>query len=292
MSGVPAEISRVGIVGCGVMGSGIAEACARRDLDVVVVGPGAESVERGRRRLVDSLDRALRKSRISEAERDAVLGRARFTADLQELADRELVLEAIPEDEPAKLAMFGDIDKIVAAPEAVLGSNTSSIPIVRLARATQRPEQVIGIHFFSPAAIQPLVEVVPSLLTSTRAGERVESFLVDRLGKQPIRSPDRAGFVVNALLIPYLLAAIRMVESGFAPAETVDRGMVLGCSHPVGPLKLVDLIGLDTIAAVAQSLYQEFREPQYAPPPLLRRMVEGGLYGKKSGQGFYTYPLA
>jgi 3-hydroxybutyryl-CoA dehydrogenase len=287
--GIMSGIDRVGVVGCGVMGSGIAEACARCDIDVVVAAPGSESLERGRQRLVESIDRAVRKARISEADRDTVLRRVRFTTDLHQLADRHLVLEAIPEDEAAKLAMFGALDKIVEVPTGILASNTSSIPIVRLAKATSRPEQVIGLHFFSPATIQPLVEVVPSLLTAAQTRERAESFLVSRLGKQAIQSPDRAGFVVNALLIPYLLAAIRMVESGLAAAEVIDRGMVLGCSHPLGPLKLADLIGLDTMASVAESLYREFKQPQYAPPPLLLRMVEGGLLGKKSGRGFYHY---
>jgi 3-hydroxybutyryl-CoA dehydrogenase len=271
------------------MGAGIAEACARCGVDVLVAVSGTESLARGRQRLVTSLDRGVRKSKITEAEHELVLRRVAFTTDLRDLADRHLVVESVPEDEATKVGVFSALDKIVEAPDGILASNTSSIPIVRLARATDRPEQVIGIHFFSPAQILPLVEVVASLLTAPQAHDRAESFLTTTLGKQTICSPDRAGFVVNALLVPYLLAAIRMVESGFASAEAIDKGMVLGCSHPVGPLKLADLIGLDTMAAVAESLYREFKEPQFAPPPLLLRMVESGLLGKKTGRGFHTY---
>ncbi|WP_067467645.1 3-hydroxybutyryl-CoA dehydrogenase [Actinomadura macra] len=283
-------IDRVGIVGSGVMGSGIAEVCARAGLDTVVVASGPDSVEPGRRRLRKSLDHGLRKGRLTEAERDAVVERVIFTADLDELVDRQLVFEAVPEHEPTKTDLFALIDKIVTDPEAIFASNTSSIPIIRLARATTRPQQVVGVHFFSPVPVLPLAELIGSLLTGEETRARTEAFVTGTLGKQVIGSPDRAGFVVNALLIPYLLGAIRMVESGFAAAEVVDRGMVLGCSHPLGPLKLADLIGLDTIAAVARALYEEFKEPQYSPPPLLLRMVDGGLLGKKAGRGFYTYP--
>ncbi|WP_273699981.1 3-hydroxybutyryl-CoA dehydrogenase [Actinomadura graeca] len=284
-----AGIERVGVVGCGVMGSGIAEVCARAGLDTVVVASGPGSVEPGRRRLLTSLDRGVRKGRLTEDERDAAAGRVTVTADLDELAGRQLVFEAVPEHEPTKADLFGLLDKIVIDPEAVFASNTSSIPIIRLARATTRPGQVVGVHFFSPVPVLPLAELIASLLTAERTRARTEEFVTGTLGKQVISSPDRAGFVVNALLIPYLLSAIRMVESGFASAEVVDAGMVLGCSHPLGPLKLADLIGLDTIAAVARALYEEFKEPQYTPPPLLLRMVDGGLLGKKTGRGFHAY---
>jgi 3-hydroxybutyryl-CoA dehydrogenase len=282
-------IHRIGVVGSGVMGSGIAEVCARSGLDVVVVTSGPDSVAPGRRRLLKSLEHGLRKERLTEAERDAAVGRVAFTADPNELADRQLVFEAVPEHEPTKLDLFGLLDKIVIDPEAIFATNTSSIPIIRLARATARPEQVVGVHFFSPVPMLPLAELIGSLLTSEQTRARTECFVTETLGKQVIHSPDRAGFVVNALLVPYLLAAIKMVESGFATAEVVDQGMVLGCSHPLGPLRLADLIGLDTIAAVARALYEEFKEPQYSPPPLLLRMVDGGLLGKKTGRGFYIY---
>jgi 3-hydroxybutyryl-CoA dehydrogenase len=181
------------------------------------------------------------------------------------------------------------IDKMVADPRAVLASNTSSIPIMKLAMATQRPEQVIGIHFFNPVPVLPLVELVPSLLTSSAVVDEAAAFASGRLGKHVIESPDRAGFVVNALLIPYLLSAIRMLESGFATAEHIDNGMVQGCAHPMGPLALADLIGLDTVMAVALSMYEEFKEPLYAAPPMLSRMVDAGLLGRKSGRGFHQY---
>ncbi|MEY7971907.1 3-hydroxybutyryl-CoA dehydrogenase [Saccharomonospora xinjiangensis] len=283
------DISRVGIVGCGLMGSGLAEVCARPGIDVLVAVSSDDSARRGRDRLTGSLDRAVRKGRTSEKDRDGVLDRITFTTELADLADRELVIEVVTEDEPLKLDLFARLDRIVEDPEAILATNTSSLPVMKLARATARPEQVLGTHFFSPVPAMPLVELTGSLLTSESTVDRVEAFAVKVLDKEVIRSPDRAGFVVNALLVPYLLAAMRMVESGFALVEDVDKGMMLGCGHPMGPLRLADLIGLDTLAAVAAGLYDEFREPHYAAPPLLARMVDGGLLGKKSGRGFYSY---
>jgi len=193
------------------------------------------------------------------------------------------------EAEAEKVSVFQMLDKIVEDPQAVLASNTSSIPIMKLAMATQRPSQVIGIHFFNPVPVLPLVELVTSLLTSEETTNVANAFAAEQLGKQVIRSQDRAGFIVNALLIPYILSAVRMLESGFATADDIDMGMVKGCAHPMGPLALADLIGLDTTMAVAESLYQEFKEPLYAPPPLLARMVEAGLLGRKSRRGFYDY---
>jgi 3-hydroxybutyryl-CoA dehydrogenase len=283
------QFDRIGIVGCGVMGSGLADVCARAGLDVRIAVSTEASVPPGRRRLLTSLDRGLRKGTITEEERDAAMGRVVFTANLNDLGDRQLVFEAVPEQESTKLDLFGALDKIVELPDAILASNTSSIPIIRLARATGRPGQVIGVHFFNPVPVLSLVELTGSLLTTDQTKVRTESFVTATLGKQVIQSADRAGFVVNALLIPYLLAAMRMVESGFASAEVVDRGMVLGCSHPMGPLSLADLIGLDTVASIADALYDEFKEPSYSPPPVLLRMVEGGLLGRKSGRGFYVY---
>jgi 3-hydroxybutyryl-CoA dehydrogenase len=212
----------------------------------------------------------------------------RFTTDLGEFADRQLVLEAVPESEALKLDVFATLDKVVAD-DAVLASNTSAIPIMKLAMATGRPEQVLGLHFFSPVPVLKLVELVTSLLTSAGAAATARAFAEEALGKRVITSKDRAGFIVNSLLIPYLVAAVRMLESGFATAEDIDAGMVLGCAHPMGPLALADLIGLDTTMAVAQSLYEEFKEPLYAPPPLLSRMVDAGLLGRKRGRGFYSY---
>ena len=199
------------------------------------------------------------------------------------------VVEAVIEDEGLKTEVFAALDKVVVDERAVLASNTSSIPVMKLGMATKRPEQVIGIHFFNPVPVLRLVEVVTSLLTSPDTTARAEAFAIDVLNKKVIRSQDRAGFVVNALLIPYLLSAIRMMESGFASAEDIDVGMVEGCGHPMGPLRLTDLIGLDTTLAVAESLYEEFKEPLYAAPPLLSRMVDAGLLGRKAGRGFYDY---
>jgi 3-hydroxybutyryl-CoA dehydrogenase len=284
------SIQRVGVVGCGLMGSGIAEVCARAGLDVIVREIDEEAAERGRSRLVASLDRGLAAGKLSDAERDSAVSRLAFTTDLADLADRQMIVEAVVEDEAMKVDVFSTLDKVVADESAILASNTSSIPIMKLGIATQRPEQVIGIHFFNPVPVLRLVELVTSLMTSPDTATRADAFATDVLHKRVIRSQDRAGFVVNALLIPYLLSAIRMMESGFATADDIDTGMVEGCNHPMGPLHLTDLIGLDTTLAVAQSLYEEFKEPLYAPPPLLSRMVEAGLLGRKTGRGFYEYP--
>jgi 3-hydroxybutyryl-CoA dehydrogenase len=282
-------IERVGVVGCGLMGSGIAEVCARAGLGVTVREVDAAAVEAGQRRVTGSLDRGVRSGKLTEEERDRALGLVGWTTDLADLADRDLVVEAVVEDEGLKTEVFAALDKVVARDDALLASNTSSIPIMKLGMATSRPEQVIGIHFFNPVPVLRLVEVVTSLLTSVATTERASSFAGDVLHKRVIRSQDRAGFIVNALLIPYILSSIRMMESGFASAEDIDTGMVEGCNHPMGPLRLADLIGLDTTMAVAESLYTEFKEPLYAPPPLLSRMVEAGLLGRKAGRGFYDY---
>ena len=282
-------VHRAGVVGCGLMGSGIAEVMARAGLDVAVVELDEAALAAGRRRITSSLDRAVRSGKLTVAERDAALERVRFDTGFDSLADRELVVEAVVEAEPEKVHVFSMLDKCVLDDAAILCSNTSSIPIMKLAVATTRPESVVGLHFFNPAPLMKLVELVSSLLTSDATRTGAEAFARDALGKHVIHSPDRAGFVVNALLVPYLLSAIRMLESGFATAEDIDIGMVDGCGHPMGPLALLDLIGLDTADSVANCLYEEFKEPTYAPPPLLSRMVEGGLLGRKSGRGFYDY---
>jgi len=282
-------IERVGVVGSGLMGSGIAEVCARAGLDVVVREVDAGAAEAGLARLTSSLDRGVRSGKLTEEDRDRTLGRIRVTTDLEELADRQLVVEAVIEDEAAKVDVFRSLDRVVTDDAAILASNTSSIPIMKLGIATRRPEQVIGIHFFNPVPVLRLVELVTSLLTSPDTVAAADRFATEDLGKKVIRSQDRAGFVVNALLIPYILSAIRMMESGFATADDIDTGMVEGCNHPMGPLHLADLIGLDTTQAVAESLYEEFKEPLYAPPPMLSRMVEAGLLGRKTGRGFYDY---
>lgn len=283
------SIARVGVVGCGLMGSGIAEVCARAGLDVLVREISAEAAEAGRSRLITSLDRGLSSGKLTEAERDAAVGHLSFTTDLADMADRQLVVEAVVEDEALKTEVFTTLDKVITDPDAILASNTSSIPVMKLGIATSRPENVIGIHFFNPVPVLRLVEIVTSLMTSPETVARANAFATEVLHKKVIKSQDRAGFVVNALLIPYLLSSIRMMESGFATAEDIDTGMVEGCNHPMGPLRLADLIGLDTTLAVAESLYQEFKEPLYAPPPVLSRMVEAGLLGRKTGRGFYEY---
>jgi len=283
------NIQRVGVIGCGLMGSGIAEVCARNGLEVLIQEATVAAMEAGQKRLVTSLDRALGANKISEEERDSAMKNLHFTTDVADLADRQLVVEAVIEDETLKTNIFKSLDKVITDDNAILATNTSSIPVMKLGMATQRPSQVIGIHFFNPVPVLRLVELVASLLTSEDTINRSTAFAEVALHKRVIRSKDRAGFIVNALLIPYILSAVRMLESGYASAEDIDLGMVEGCAHPMGPLRLADLIGLDTTSAVAESLYTEFKEPLYAAPPLLSRMVDAGLLGRKAGRGFYDY---
>lgn len=282
-------IRHVGVVGCGVMGSGIAEVFARADLDVIVCEVDTEAVNAGRARIERSLGQAVLSGKLTELAREAALERLTFTTDPIDFADRELVVEAVCETQSLKLETLRTLDKVVADPGAILASNTSSIPIAKLGAATQRPEQVIGMHFFNPAPVLKLVELIPSLATSEQTAWRAEEFIATTLDRSVVRVPDRAGFVVNALLVPYLLSAIRLVEGGAVAADDVDRAMVKGCAHPIGPLALADLIGLDTVQAIADSLYDEFKEPLYSPPPVLRRMVSAGMLGRKAGRGFHCY---
>lgn len=271
------------------MGSGIAEVSAKAGLDVVVVEASEEAATAGKARIEKSLERAVRAEKMEAAEQTAILDRLRFESAIDSLADRQLVVEAIIESEDAKTSVFRQLDQVVEASDAIFASNTSSIPIMKLAMVTERPEQVIGIHFFNPVPVLHLVEIVTSLHTSDETQAIAQAYAGETLGKRVIHSTDRAGFIVNALLIPYILSAIRMFESGFASKEDIDQGMVTGCAHPMGPLALADLIGLDTTMAVAESLYEEFKEQLYAPPPLLARMTEAGLLGRKAGRGFYDY---
>ncbi|MGW7075005.1 3-hydroxybutyryl-CoA dehydrogenase [Streptomyces sp. NPDC054866] len=284
-----AAIRRVGVVGGGQMGAGIAEVCARAGLDTVVCEADALAARAARERVAVSLERAVQRGKLDRISAEEALARMVFTGSLDDLADRQLVIEAVVEDTAAKTEVFATLDKVVEDPGAILATNTSSIPVMRLGMATRRADRVLGLHFFNPAPVLPLVEVVSSLHTAAETVAAVEDFATYTLGRTVVRSKDRAGFVVNALLVPYLLSAIRMTESGFATAADVDAGMELGCAHPMGPLKLADLIGLDTVASIAASLYEEFKEPLYAPPPLLLRMVEAGLLGRKSGRGFHLY---
>jgi len=283
------DIARVGVIGAGLMGSGIAEVCARAGLDVIVREINYAAATSGRSRIEGSLNRGVKSGKLTSLDRDAALDRITLTTSLDELADRDLVIEAASENPELKAALFAELDTVVQRTDAILATNTSSIPIIQVARSTSRPEQVVGLHFFNPAPVQSLVEVIPSVLTAAGTTARARAFAADVLGKTPIAAPDRSGFVVNALLVPYLLSAIRMVEGGHATAEDIDTGMTLGCAHPMGPLKLSDLIGLDTLQSIADSLYAEYAEPLYAAPPLLRRMTAAGLLGRKSGRGFYDY---
>ncbi|MGD9737368.1 MAG: 3-hydroxybutyryl-CoA dehydrogenase [Solirubrobacterales bacterium] len=284
------ELTRVGVIGGGIMGVGIAEVCARGGLEVVIVETDAARADAAREQVEGSLTRAVDRGKLEPADAEQALVRVRASAELEQVADREIVIEAVVEDKRTKVGLFRRLAKIVADPEALLCSNTSSIPIVELGSAVgERGGQVLGLHFFNPVPVLPLVEVIPSLLTSEEALQRAKTFAVGQLGKDPIVAPDRAGFTVNALLIPYLLAAIRMLEQGLATAEDIDKGMVEGCAHPMGPLALADLIGLDTVMGVAETLYDEHREQLFAPPPLLQRLVAAGLLGRKSNRGLYSY---
>ncbi|MFD3974617.1 3-hydroxybutyryl-CoA dehydrogenase [Streptomyces cyaneofuscatus] len=289
MSARTARITRAGVVGGGQMGAGIAEVCARAGVHTIVCEADATAADRARERVAVSLERAVQRGKLDRLSAEDALGRLVFTGDLDALADRQLVVEAVVENTEAKTEVFTALDKIVEDPGAILATNTSAIPVMRLGMATHRADHVLGLHFFNPVPVLPLVEVVPSLHTAPATVTAAEEFVTEVLGKTVVRSQDRSGFVVNALLIPYLLSAIRMAESGYATAADVDAGMELGCAHPMGPLKLADLIGLDTVASIAVSLYDEFKEPLYAPPPLLQRMVEAGLLGRKTGRGFHTY---
>jgi 3-hydroxybutyryl-CoA dehydrogenase len=282
-------IERVGVVGAGQMGAGIAEVSLKAGVDVRIYEPTEALVNAGRDRITASLDRGVSKGKLSQEDRDGSLGRLSVTTNLSDLADRDLIIEAIVEDAAVKAKVFAQLDEVVTDPDAVLASNTSSIPIMKIAAATKNPSRVLGLHFFNPVPVLPLVELVGTLVTTDAALARTEQFAGEVLGKKVVRCSDRSGFVVNALLVPYLLSAVRMAEAGVATVEDIDTAVVAGLSHPMGPLKLSDLVGLDTLKLIADSMFEEFKEPLYAPPPLLQRMVEAGQLGKKSGKGFYTY---
>jgi 3-hydroxybutyryl-CoA dehydrogenase len=281
------DVRTVGIIGCGLMGSGIAETVARAGQTVVFLEASEELVERGRNRIETSTLRAVERGRLETAERDTLLGRISGTTDVHELADVDLVIEAATEDHDTKVGMFRRLDE-VTKPDVILASNTSSIPIADLGAATSRPDKVLGMHFFNPVPVMGLIELVRAITTSEDTVEFGRAYGV-ALGKTTVESRDRAGFIVNALLIPYLNGAIRMLEDGFATREDIDTAIHLGLNHPMGPLQLIDLIGLDTHLFIANVLFEEFKEPTFAPPPLLRRMVTAGRLGRKVGRGFYDY---
>jgi 3-hydroxybutyryl-CoA dehydrogenase len=282
-----AEIERIGVVGAGFMGSGIAESSARAGVAVKLYEPQDAPLEHSRSSIEASLARQVKRERITEDEARDLLGRIEWSTELDALADSELIVEAIVEDEKIKLDTFRELDQALPS-ETILASNTSSIPIAGLAAATGRPDRVLGLHFFSPVPVMKLVEVVVGLDTAEATVQRAEAFAT-QIGKTAIKTKDRSGFIVNFLLVPYLMAAVRMYEEGFASREDIDEGMKLGCGHPMGPLQLCDFIGLDVLYSVCDSLYEEFKRDEYAPPPLMKRMVVSGHLGRKTGRGFYDY---
>ncbi|HWV87515.1 MAG TPA: 3-hydroxybutyryl-CoA dehydrogenase [Capillimicrobium sp.] len=277
----------VGIVGAGFMGSGIAETVARAGMQVVLYEPEQAALDRSARRIADSTSHAVARGKLSEADAAALRERISPTTDLDALADADVVIEAVVEDPTVKGKVFRDLD--ARLPDAAfLATNTSSIPIAQVASWTQRPERVLGLHFFSPVPVMKLVEIVVALDTAPEVVDHAERFAA-AIGKHAVRTKDRSGFIVNMLLVPYLMAGVRMFEEGFASREDIDEAMRLGAGHPMGPLTLCDFIGLDVLYAVCDSLYEEFKRPEYAPPPLLKRMVVAGHHGRKSGRGFYEY---
>ncbi len=281
------EVRAVAVVGAGFMGSGIAESAARAGIEVKLHEPDPAPLERSRGRIEASVARAVSGGKLTDEEAAALVERIEWTTDADALGDPELVVEAVVEDASLKGEVFQSLDRRLGE-DVILASNTSSIPIAQLASWTDHPQRVLGLHFFSPVPVMKLVEVVVALDTDAAVVERAEAF-ARRLGKHPIRTKDRSGFIVNMLLVPYLMAGVRMYEDGFASREDIDEGMRLGCGHPMGPLTLCDFIGLDVLYAVCDSLYEEFKRPEYAPPPLLKRMVVSGHHGRKTGRGFYEY---
>ena len=281
------EIERVGVFGAGFMGSGIAESAARAGLSVVLSEPQQSALDRSAQRIEQSVARAVKGGKLSDDDATALLGRIEWSTDLDALAPSDVVVEAIVEDEAAKIDAFRRLDGLLGE-QAILASNTSSIPIAGLAASTDRRDRVLGLHFFSPVPVMKLVEIVVGLDTSEETVRRADAFAA-RLGKTPIHTKDRSGFIVNFLLVPYLMAAVRMYEDGFASREDIDEGMKQGCGHPMGPLTLCDFIGLDVLYSVCESLYEEFKRDEYAPPPLMKRMVQSGHLGRKAGRGFYEY---
>jgi 3-hydroxybutyryl-CoA dehydrogenase len=276
----------VAILGGGFMGAGIAESASIAGVPVII-RELPEFIDAARGRLEKSLDGAVKRGKLDAGQRDAALANITFTSELKDVADRDLVIEAVPENLDLKLSIMKSLDQIVR-PDTILASNTSAIPIAQLGGAVSNPERVVGLHFFSPVPAMKLVEIVRALDTSDETVAAVTQF-AQRLGKDAIETKDRSGFIVNFLLTPYLMAGIRMFEEGFASREDIDAAMKLGAGHPMGPLTLCDFIGLDVLNAICVSLYEEFKRPEYAPPPLMKRMIAAGRLGRKSGKGFYDY---
>jgi len=281
------DITTVGVLGCGLMGSGIAQTAAAAGFPTIVREVSDELLAKGKGAITGALNRMVEKGKLDPAERDATLGRLRFTTKVADLKDADIVIEAVTEDLEIKNALWKELDRL-CRPVTLFASNTSSLTIAAMAAATQRPDKFVGLHFFNPVPVMKLVEVVRTVTTSPESFDRAFGF-ARRLGKEPVAAKDNSGFVVNLLLVPYLLDAIRALEHGVASAQDIDKAMQLGCGYPMGPLVLLDFVGLDTTYKIAEIMFAEYREARYAPPPLLKRMVLAGYYGKKSGKGFYDY---
>jgi 3-hydroxybutyryl-CoA dehydrogenase len=284
----PDDVQKVGVIGCGIMGSGIVEVCAKAGAQVTYVEIDDDRVERGRKAIEKSLGKAVERGKLSEEDRGGILSSIHGTTSIEEVGQSDFVVEAATEDLAVKIDIFRALSGLTRK-DVVLASNTSSLPIIQLAAATDRPERVVGMHFFNPPPIMKLLELIRSLRTSDETLEFAQG-MGERLGKTTVVAKDRAGFIVNYLLTYYLNSAVRMLEEGFATKEDIDTAVKLGLSHPMGPFELLDLIGLDTMMAVADVLYDEFKDPDVAPPPLARRMLHAGLLGRKTGKGFYDYP--
>ena len=283
------NIQRVGVAGCGLMGSGIAEVAAKAGFDVVVSEVNADALETGKGRILKSMGRAVTRGKLSEEARDEAMGRLSFTTSLEDMADRDIVIEAIVEDLAVKTELMGALDGLTG-PETIFASNTSSLTISEIAAGTSRPERVVGLHFFNPVPVMKLVEVVRTIATDEEVFDTAYRFARD-LGKEPIKAKDNSGFVVNLLLVPYMLDAIRQLERGVASIEDIDQGMVLGTGYPMGPFLLCDFVGVDTLYRISEIMFEEYREARYAPPPLLKRIVALGRFGRKAGKGFYDWSV-
>lgn len=280
-------IRKIGVVGCGLMGGGIAQTCAQSGFETVVREINQELLDKGMQRIASAWDMMASKNKFSAGQVEENRARLRGTLNLEDFADCDIVIEAVIENMEEKLRLFPALDRIVQ-PQGLLLTNTSSLNVTQMGAATKRPDKVCGLHFFNPAPVMKLVEIVKTISTSEETIETVRDFAVS-LGKTPVIAKDTAGFIVNFLLIPYLIAAIRMLENGQATREDIDTAMKLGCGYPMGPLTLLDYVGLDTTLWAAEAIYEEYKDPLYAPPPLLRRMVQSGMTGRKSGKGFYEY---
>ncbi|HEV3472199.1 MAG TPA: 3-hydroxybutyryl-CoA dehydrogenase, partial [Actinomycetota bacterium] len=280
-------IATVGVVGTGLMASGIAEVAAKAGCEVILRGRSEASIKRSKGAVEKSLSKAVSKGKLEQADADEILARVTTSLEFSDLAECDIVIEAVAEDLALKIEMFRDLDRSTK-PDAILATTTSSLSVVDLAAATERPDRVVGLHFFNPAPVMKLVEVVRTVATSPEVVEQATTW-IRSIGKHPVQCRDRAGFIVNFLLFPYLNDAIRMHEEGYSSPEDIDTAMKLGCGHPMGPFELMDIVGLDVTLAILNSLHQEFRERRYAPAPLLEHMVSAGYLGRKTGRGFYDY---